>query len=223
MPLSLSPARTGSPGRRVARPFVARRFPRLRPGIASRCRERVIDAATIDEAGRRLSGACPPGTRVIHFGSHAPRSPRAASWPHNGNRPRPGTAVPAQAADDEEAARAMLPLESVADTIVGFHAQQSVEKSLKAILAAREGRVPVHPRHRRPHRPLRASRRTSADKLEGIDRLTPYAASLRYDDYQPSIVTRETALNCASAAVEWAQIQITSSEAPAADDARTSD
>jgi HEPN domain-containing protein len=47
-----------------------------------------------------------------------------------------------KAADDEEAARAMLPLESVADTIVGFHAQQAVEKSLKAVLAAREVEFP---------------------------------------------------------------------------------
>jgi hypothetical protein len=33
-----------------------------------------------------------------------------------------------RAADDEAAVRAMLPLESVADLIVGFHAQQVVEK-----------------------------------------------------------------------------------------------
>lgn len=42
-----------------------------------------------------------------------------------------------RAADDEAAARAMLPLEPVTDAIVGFHAQQAVEKSLKAVLAAR--------------------------------------------------------------------------------------
>lgn len=46
-------------------------MPQLHPDIASRYRERVIDDATINEAGRRLSGACPPGTRVILFGSHA--------------------------------------------------------------------------------------------------------------------------------------------------------
>jgi uncharacterized protein len=43
----------------------------LRIGVAERYRERVIDEATIDEAGRRLTGAAPPGTRVILFGSHA--------------------------------------------------------------------------------------------------------------------------------------------------------
>ncbi len=31
----------------------------------------MIDEATISEAGRRLVGASPPGTRVILFGSHA--------------------------------------------------------------------------------------------------------------------------------------------------------
>jgi uncharacterized protein len=44
---------------------------RLGLRTASRYRERVIDEATIDEAGRRLAGASPPGTRVILFGSHA--------------------------------------------------------------------------------------------------------------------------------------------------------
>ncbi len=31
----------------------------------------MVDEATISEAGRRLVGASPPGTRVILFGSHA--------------------------------------------------------------------------------------------------------------------------------------------------------
>src|SRR6185437_239024 len=66
-----------------------------------------------------------------------------------------------RAADDEAAARAMLPLESVTDAIVGFHAQQAVEKSLKVVLAARR-RVPVHTRHRGPCRSLRGSGSKSA-------------------------------------------------------------
>jgi uncharacterized protein len=49
----------------------AKLIARLRSANASRYRERVIDEATIDEAARRLSDACPPGTRVILFGSHA--------------------------------------------------------------------------------------------------------------------------------------------------------
>jgi len=42
----------------------------------------------------------------------------------------------ALAADDEAAVRAVLGLDSVSDSIVGFHAQQAVEKSLKAALAS---------------------------------------------------------------------------------------
>lgn len=41
------------------------------------------------------------------------------------------------ARDDEYAARSLLPVAGVADAILGFHSQQAVEKSLKAVLAAR--------------------------------------------------------------------------------------
>jgi hypothetical protein len=41
------------------------------------------------------------------------------------------------AADDEAALRALVPVEAVVDSIVGFHAQQTVEKALKAALASR--------------------------------------------------------------------------------------
>jgi HEPN domain-containing protein len=42
-----------------------------------------------------------------------------------------------RAGDDEAAAKAMLPIEAVTDAIVGMLAQQGVEKSIKAVLAAR--------------------------------------------------------------------------------------
>jgi hypothetical protein len=72
----------------------------LRLGIASRYRERVLDEATIDEIGRRLAGASPPGTRVILFGSHAAarvgherdrRLPRSASGREVARGPACGT------------------------------------------------------------------------------------------------------------------------------------
>lgn len=46
---------------------------------------------------------------------------------------------------DATGARAMLPIDEVADVLVCFHAQQAVEESLKAVLAARGGRVSLHP------------------------------------------------------------------------------
>jgi HEPN domain-containing protein len=126
-----------------------------------------------------------------------------------------------KATDDEEAARAMLPLESVADTIVGFHAQQAVEKALKAVLAARDVEFPFTHDIGGLTDLCEQAGTPLPDALDGADRLTPYAASLRYDDDQPSIVTRDTALDWATAAVTWAQSQIQPEQAPAAEDAGT--
>jgi HEPN domain-containing protein len=46
---------------------------------------------------------------------------------------------------DEDAAGSMemLPIDRVADVLVCFHAQQAVEKALKAVLAAREWSLPT--------------------------------------------------------------------------------
>lgn len=48
----------------------------------------------------------------------------------------------AHAAEDETAARALLPEARVTDTIVAFHAEQTVEKVLKAVLASRDIEFP---------------------------------------------------------------------------------
>jgi HEPN domain-containing protein len=126
-----------------------------------------------------------------------------------------------RAADDEAAARAMPPLESVTNAIVGFHAQQAVEKSLKAVLAARDVEFPfIHDIGGLADLCEEAGA-SLPQELDGVDRLTPYAAGLRYDDDQPSIVGRETALSWAAKAVTWARGQIQGEGAPAAEDAET--
>jgi len=51
-----------------------------------------------------------------------------------------------RAQDDERAAQALLPAGDVSDTIVGFHAQQAVEKeSAQGRPRIRWRRVSVHP------------------------------------------------------------------------------
>ncbi len=123
-----------------------------------------------------------------------------------------------RAADDEAAARAMLPLESVTDSIVGFHAQQAVEKSLKAVLAARDVEFPfIHDIGGLADLCQEAGV-SLPEELAGVDRLTPYAAGLRYDDDQPSIVGRETTLSWATSVVAWARGQIEGEASPAAED-----
>jgi HEPN domain-containing protein len=127
-----------------------------------------------------------------------------------------------KAVDDEAAARAMLPLERVTDAIVGFHAQQAVEKSLKAVLAARDVDFPfIHDIGGLADLCEEAGA-CLPDELDEVNRLTPYAAGLRYDADQPSIVARETALKWATAAVTWARGQIQQGEGPPVDDADAS-
>ena len=127
-----------------------------------------------------------------------------------------------RAADDEAAARAMQPLESVTDSIVGFHAQQAVEKSLKAVLAARDVEFPFIHDIGGLADLCEEGGVSLPTELDGVDRLTPYAAGLRYDDDQPSIVGRETALNWAAAAVAWARDQIEGEAPPVAEDTEPS-
>jgi HEPN domain-containing protein len=127
-----------------------------------------------------------------------------------------------RAIDDETAAREMLPLEPVTDAIVGFHAQQAVEKSLKAVLAARNVDFPfIHDIEGLADLCEKAGVRLP-DDLDGVSRLTPYAAGLRYDDDQPSIVARETALKWATAAVTWARVEVRGDGARSAGDPEAS-
>lgn len=102
----------------------------------------------------------------------------------------------------------MLPLESVTDAIVGFHAQQAVEKSIKAVLAARNVDFPFIHDIGGLAELCDEVGASLPDELDGVDRLTPYAAALRYDDDQQSVVARGTALKWATAAVSWARGQI---------------
>jgi HEPN domain-containing protein len=110
-----------------------------------------------------------------------------------------------RANEDAAGARAMLPIDEVADVLICFHAQQAVEKSLKAVLAARG----VEFAHRHDLRVL-IGQCENADvllpgELADVDLLSPYAAELRYDDNTVHAVERETASRWATAAVQWAR------------------
>jgi HEPN domain-containing protein len=119
-----------------------------------------------------------------------------------------------RADEDAAGARAMLPIGEVADALVCFHAQQAVEKAMKAVLAARG----VVFAHRHDLRVL-IGQCESVDvrlpeELVDVDLLSPYAAELRYDDDVVQAVERETASTWATAAVQWARQQIEPKEPP---------
>jgi HEPN domain-containing protein len=108
-----------------------------------------------------------------------------------------------RAAEDETAARELLPIDRVTDAIVAFHAQQAVEKVLKAVLASRDIDFPLTHDLRALEELCTSNGITVPAELANVDRLTPYAARARYEAPDPTTVDRKTALALASAALEW--------------------
>ncbi len=113
-----------------------------------------------------------------------------------------------RASDDEAAARAVLPIESVTDLIVGMLAQQGVEKSIKTVLAAHGADFPFTHDIGGLVRICNEIGALLPGDLGDIDQLTPYAGALRYDAEDPKLVDRGTALRWATAAVTWAREQV---------------
>src|SRR5712692_4717743 len=92
-----------------------------------------------------------------------------------------------KAAEDEFALRKLLPDPDSPDAIIGFHAQQALEKIVKAVLAS------ASVRHQRTHnlgRLIDVARKKGLDfpkELEDITRLTPFAVGFRYDAPRKSL------------------------------------
>ena len=87
-----------------------------------------------------------------------------------------------KAEQDEFALDKLIPDPKSPDEIIGFHAQQAIEKMLKAVLAS------ATVRYRYTHDlvelldMLRKKGITYPEEFEEVTALTPYAAILRYED-----------------------------------------
>jgi len=112
------------------------------------------------------------------------------------------------ARDDQFAASALLPVAGVADSILGFHAQQAVEKSLKAALASRGIEFPFTHDLDGLLELCQASGLDVPAELDGVDRLAPYGVHMRYGTSHGAGLDRGQALAWAAAAVEWADALI---------------
>jgi HEPN domain-containing protein len=105
--------------------------------------------------------------------------------------------------------RALAAAEQVSDAIVGFHAQQAVEKALKSMLALRAVEFPFT-------HDLRGLAELCADSgfplpeaLERIDELTPYGVRFRYGPIEDeALLDPAAALRLADGAVAWARAKI---------------
>jgi HEPN domain-containing protein len=102
---------------------------------------------------------------------------------------------------DLTAVVALLESTEITDDIVGFHAQQAVEKAAKAVLTLRGVDYP------RTH-----DLRYLSEQLEGQPRqvsdaawLTAWATEFRYADPPPPALDREAARSVADTAVAWAR------------------
>ena len=112
-----------------------------------------------------------------------------------------------KAASDLSAARALAADSHQQDDVVGFHAQQAVEKSLKAVLALRGLEIP------RTHdvvlltRLVDTRREAVPDEVREAELLSPWAVAMRYDEMDAAL-DRAAALRIAGASVQWANGQL---------------
>lgn len=87
-----------------------------------------------------------------------------------------------KAQEDAIAVREFAGNSEIADGIIGFHAQQAIEKWLKAVMARRD--IPQARIHDigRLLQLLRDDGASLPDDADRLDELTIYAVPLRYDD-----------------------------------------
>jgi HEPN domain-containing protein len=115
------------------------------------------------------------------------------------------------AAGDLYACRKLAADADVEDHIIGFHAQQTVEKALKVALVLADSELPrTHDLELLIER-VEAAETNVPDELSGSDWLTPWAAELRYDER--IALDRAAALTVAESAVAWAQSLLADSTA----------
>lgn len=112
-----------------------------------------------------------------------------------------------KAKEDLSAAEALIAAGDQADYVVGFHLQQSVEKALKAILAAQAVEIP------RTHDLAYLTEQISElgietpQALASCDWLTPWGVLFRYDT-EPDDLDRAAGVEAALAAIALASESI---------------
>lgn len=95
----------------------------------------------------------------------------------------------------------------VADEIVGFHAQQTVEKALKAVLETRGVDYPYTHDLARLFELLDDCGGAPGGRDDALA-LSPWAAEFRYGDVVAGSLDRESAVAVAEATLDWAEQEI---------------
>ncbi len=116
-----------------------------------------------------------------------------------------------KASQDEFAVRKLMDDPDAPDEIIGFHAQQAVEKLFKAVLTA--SGVP----YRKTHSLLELIDAIldhglpMPKELEAVRILTPFAVEFRYDEFLPdasSVLDRKTVVRYIEQVRQWVESQL---------------
>lgn len=113
-----------------------------------------------------------------------------------------------KAREDLDALTKLAPDGDTADAIVGFHAQQAVEKALKAVLAAFGEDFPWTHDLRYLLERLTDLEAPMPSSLHEVRVLAPWAVEFRYGETIEDPLDREGAVALAEKAAEWAESQV---------------
>lgn len=129
----------------------------------------------------------------------------------------------ARAVDDETLVRKVCSDADVADSIVGFHAQQATEKLIKAVLAARG--VTFAKSHALSYLIglVEENRIEAPDELSEADVLSPWAVEFRYEGEEPPALDRSAALVLVAQLRTWTEREIKTADQPPNPHQRTPD
>jgi HEPN domain-containing protein len=110
-----------------------------------------------------------------------------------------------KAREDFAAVQALLDNKSISDDVIGFHAQQAIEKAMKSVLV-------VHGVAFRRAHDLNYLLQVAEDGDVSVPEhvaatrwLSPWAAEFRYDEHEIVGFSRSESLQGAERAIEWAQ------------------
>jgi HEPN domain-containing protein len=120
----------------------------------------------------------------------------------------------ARAVDDEALVRKVSSDTDIADAIVGFHAQQAVEKLIKAVLAARG--VAFMKSHALSYLigVVEENEIEAPEALSEADVLSPWAVEFRYEGEEPPVLDRLAALALVEQVRTWAESEIQAVDRP---------
>ena len=94
------------------------------------------------------------------------------------------------------------------DQAIGFHAQQAIEKCLKAVLSAHQ--IVFRKTHDLAELLdlLRDQERTLPSNADSLDTLNPFAVTLRYDLFETEAVDRDWIAKAVADVRDWAETEV---------------